>query len=676
MARRKQAPNNDNSPASMLDAALAYAAKGWPLLPIRSGGKEPLIDGWEVNATTDATTIKRWLKKWPNANMALHVGDAGLLVIDYDPGSDRAEVEGNIGKFPATKLVAKTPRGGTHEYYALQPGELVANSANKLAPHVDVRSFHGYVLLPPSRTTDGTYEWISEGKPAFRTDEMLRVANTAREKSQDRDNWIIEPDLEENVATCITWLKDKAKIAIEGQGGDSCAYATAAMCKSYGISEERAIDLMLEYWNPRCDPPWSWNEQEHLVEKVRNAFAYNTSIPGNLTPAYREAEKAQGFKPVPKPALQVGEHEVIAGRFRFVDRDGIEEIAPPNWLIRDTAPEGGYMMMFGAPGTFKTFIALDVALSVASGRSETPYGKVEASGAALFAVGEGRSNHRARITAWEQVHNGGKKVRNFVLADPVPSVTEDWATFIEGALKLHPEGYKIVVIDTVGRSMQGADENTQKDASLLTKRVETLQRQLGATVLALHHTGHGNTDREKGSVESSATADTRIAVKRAEGDYIAALTMWKQKDAAEWPDACFGKGWRYLKLSKVSTPIGETLVVVKAGDGEIPKSPAQDNTEHARNINAGYILAALRSAPGKEWKASELAGEARKRGCQIAFSTLRTDVLHRKKGKPGWARTHPWLTPYYQDHKETWATPFKLPPLDPAFALPDDEAEG
>ncbi len=45
----------------------------------------------------------------------------------------------------------------------------------------------------------------------------------------------------------------------------------------------------------------------------------------------------------------------------------MRHIRPPEWLVRDFLPQGAYAILFGAPGTFKTFIALDIALSVACG---------------------------------------------------------------------------------------------------------------------------------------------------------------------------------------------------------------------------------------------------------------------------------------------------------------------
>ncbi|MEK9724838.1 MAG: bifunctional DNA primase/polymerase, partial [Rhodospirillaceae bacterium] len=215
------------------------------------------------------------------------VGAAGMMALDLDPGHNINTVIERFNGLPETALRSSTPRGGTHLFYRLKPGETVAPSASKVAPHIDVRSLNSYVLLPPSRTDAGSYEWVLTGEPALRTDRMVEVCNTARIKTTDRDEWKIAPDLPENVEAAIRWLTSEARVAVEGQGGDAVAYATAAMLKSFGISEIKASELMWEHWNPRCLPPWDGGEWDHFATKVRNGYSYNTSPPGNITAAYR-----------------------------------------------------------------------------------------------------------------------------------------------------------------------------------------------------------------------------------------------------------------------------------------------------------------------------------------------------------------------------------------------------
>ena len=104
---------------ALLEAALAYAKRGWPVFPCKPGEKTPLTRNGVLDATTNVKTITRWWTETPDANIGLDCGGAGFMVLDFDPGSDIKELEKNVGEIPKTQLRQTTPRGGTHLFYAL-----------------------------------------------------------------------------------------------------------------------------------------------------------------------------------------------------------------------------------------------------------------------------------------------------------------------------------------------------------------------------------------------------------------------------------------------------------------------------------------------------------------------------------------------------------------------------
>jgi hypothetical protein len=246
------------------------------------------------------------------------------MVLDLDPGHDLEQLKENVGPIPETNRRQRTPRGGEHLFFELKKGEVVSCSASKVADNVDVRSTGGYVLLAPSETEDGPYVWEGTGKPSYRTDEMVEVANSHREKHEDRDTWEIEPDQEQHIELAIESLRGKGEfpcgIAIEGQGGDHKAYATGAMMKSFGISLDTAIDLIFEHWNPRCDPPWDHNEEDHLIQKIENAYMYNTSPPGNVTEEYKVKQRKKKFTAIIKTRPTPEGSSITDDYFTFTTR--------------------------------------------------------------------------------------------------------------------------------------------------------------------------------------------------------------------------------------------------------------------------------------------------------------------------------------------------------------------
>ena len=609
---------------SLLDAALAYAAKGWPVFPCRAN-KKPYTDNGVIDATTNKKQIKEWWTEYPNANIGCALDRAGMLVLDLDPGHDLRELEKNVGKLRETALRQRTPRGGEHWFYDIDDDEVIPPSVSSLAKHVDVRSFNSYVLLAPSRTKDGEYTWESEGKAAFRTDGIAdKAKESARKKSADHDTWIIEPDLDENVEKAVEWLRKDASIAIEGVNGDHMAYATAAMMKSFGISPELALDLIWEHWNPRCDPPWSGDEIDHLRAKVENGYSYNTSPPGNMTKAYHAAKIAERFQPVAKVTSRDGTEsiEIKSGRFTFYDRAGIRNIEPPEWLIKDTIPQKCYGLIVGTPGTFKSFIALDMALSIATGAKEyfgpedEWYGMwpdVIKSGPVVYCAGEGQAAMNTRIEAWEKKHLDGESADNLILATPCPYPTdEEFEAFVNGIhlrLKENNLGNPLmIVIDTVSKSMQGLNENTQEDASLFTKLVQSFQHEFDCTILGVMHAGWGKSDRVRGSSVFHADVDFEYVIERDDKEFFAAIKNTKQKDAPEWEQpkiAQLIESGKSLTVTQPTERQAKTRQAQVSSNKSGPKSDAENTL--INNLIREEAFQVLKDNPGTQFSLNTLS---------------------------------------------------------------------
>lgn len=585
----------------LLEAALGYAKRGWPIFPVRSN-KQPYTNNGVLDATTDQRQIEAWWATCPRANIALDVAGAGMLAIDIDPGHDPARVDA-LG-LPKTRLIQRTPRGGDHRFYRIPDGRIVSPSVGKLAAHVDVRSFHSYVLLSPSRTADGSYSWLDDGAVSNAPESLIEACNKgARQKDEKRDTWLIEPDLAENIASATQWLSTQAKPAIEGRGGDACAYATAAMLKSYGISQETAFELMWEHWNPRCSPPW---QDDELERKIENGYQYNTSPPGNITSAYRIASTAALFtsRVIVDPDNGKGRVSITADGYRFADRAGMGSIPPVSWLIPDLLPANSFAMMFGKPGTFKTFLALDMALTIAChGYAEAPvWPGIQNGGKVLFAVGEGRSQLTARVKAWERLHFGGSEVSDFVLVDPVPTITRDLTQFLKEAKSYSPNGYSLIVIDTLSRAMSGTNENSQEHATKFVEMVGALQADLdmgglNAAVLAIHHSGLEHDDRARGSSVFLGAVDAAFRIDREEGSPELSLTVTKQKDAPEAQRSFFTM--QSIQLTDQST----SLTVARQAKADRQSNATQINLETLDRV----VCEILELVPGRQMKGNELA---------------------------------------------------------------------
>lgn len=155
----------------LLDAALAYARHGIPVLPVHTPvpgggcscgradctrpGKHPRLRHGLTEASTDPHRIEQWWARWPLANVGLRTG----LVMDV-ADVDSAEGWHGLrhvlgGTMPAGPQVRTG--GGWHYWFApLGHGNRV-----RLLPGVDWRGTGGYVIAPPSvHATGATYHWL------------------------------------------------------------------------------------------------------------------------------------------------------------------------------------------------------------------------------------------------------------------------------------------------------------------------------------------------------------------------------------------------------------------------------------------------------------------------------------------------------------------------------------
>ncbi len=168
------------SPGELRGAALEYAARGVPVLPLRGklpviaaahGPGDPLYQqchgqcGSQGHGVHDATTnpdqLLAWWERWPRANVGLRTG-IGFDVIDVDGAHGRHSLERWLaehgGGVPIGGPRVRTGSGGWHLYVA--PTGLPDRIG--VLPSVDYRAADRYVVAPPSHhpTTGRRYQWV------------------------------------------------------------------------------------------------------------------------------------------------------------------------------------------------------------------------------------------------------------------------------------------------------------------------------------------------------------------------------------------------------------------------------------------------------------------------------------------------------------------------------------
>lgn len=182
------------STATLLDAALRYAAQGWAVFPlhsIRDGvctcgrkncsspGKHPLTSSGFKEATSDLKKVREFWTSYPGANIGVATGtSSGITVLDVDDPKQFVAMTEEHGQLPATRM-AKTGGGGVHLLYRYEPG--IRNKAG-IFPKIDVRGDGGYIVAPPSVHQSGErYQWVNDDASLSLWPETLtKLANKSR----------------------------------------------------------------------------------------------------------------------------------------------------------------------------------------------------------------------------------------------------------------------------------------------------------------------------------------------------------------------------------------------------------------------------------------------------------------------------------------------------------------
>jgi hypothetical protein len=238
-------------------------------------------------------------------------------------------------------------------------------------------------------------------------------------------------------------------------------------------------------------------------------------------------------------------------------------LPPPTWLIDSIIPSGGLVGLYGPPGVMKSFVAADIALSVAAGGLWQ--GHEVTRGYPLYVCAEGSAGMGKRIKGWLQ-YRGLKpsQARAAWLTESVPVYADSDGMHrvierIEEA-EVVPD---LIVIDTLARCFDG-DENQQADMGRFVAGVDRLRKEYDATVLVVHHTRLDG-DRERGNTAFRGAADAMISLKREKGKLL--LSCNKQKDAEEFDT---------IELKTREMPDADTVVIVNETRGVSKVIKARD----------------------------------------------------------------------------------------------------
>jgi len=356
---------------SLRSQAVALARQGRRVFPLLPNGKTPAVEGGVTRASSDPERVHRfWSEAFSGEPLDYNIGIAtgdGLLVLDIDNKNGKngslslESLELRNSDLPPA-LTISTPSGGNHIYLTCAAGSYIRNSASTLGNGIDVRGDGGYVVGPGSIIDGKRYEVSAAGDAPEAPGWLLPMVSGPRPVKAESTAALEGVDEELAAARAATWLKNHAELSMEGNGGDDTAYRVAARVMDFGLSPSDALDVMLADWNERCEPPWS---AERLEVIVNNAAAYRHSPIGSSSAdvEFDHVELATGSEadptqndewPKPTPLEDFDPHA----------------IPPREWIVPALLARTFVTALISPGGTGKTQLAASIGLALSAGRSD------------------------------------------------------------------------------------------------------------------------------------------------------------------------------------------------------------------------------------------------------------------------------------------------------------------
>lgn len=288
----------------------------------------------------------------------------------------------------------------------------------------------------------------------------------------------------------------------------------------------------------------------------------------------------------PPPATQ-------ASRFTFLTLRQLRDLKPPEWRIEGIFPVHGASVIYGAYESFKTFVALDMLLSLAAGREWM--GRPSKPCGVLYIAGEGQHGLAPRTTGWLNARDISDDIPFLVLpqavALPTPGDIEDLCRAID-ALPWRPG---VIALDTITRMSGGGSLNDEKDVQSYVRGMDALRLRSGAHIMNIGHSGKASDKGLFGSIVLPGAVETIICVER-KGDRLKLINQGpkgKQKDGPNFDDIALCT--RKVEFDQGGA-VGSTLILQP--DDEVVSDDTDPEKKPARRLgrNQEAVVTALEQA--------------------------------------------------------------------------------
>jgi hypothetical protein len=185
---------------------------------------------------------------------------------------------------------------------------------------------------------------------------------------------------------------------------------------------------------------------------------------------------------------------------------------PMKWLIGGVLPSQGLAALYGASGSGKSFLTLDLGFSIASGNGKW-FGRRVTKAPVTYVCLEGEAGMGKRVKAW-QLHHKTEIPSTLRFVTQSFDLLSDDVTSIAKSINDAGGANGLVILDTLNRASAGVDENSSGGMGNIIEAAKKLQRATGGLVLLVHHTGKDTSKGLRGHSSLYAALDGAIEVSK------------------------------------------------------------------------------------------------------------------------------------------------------------------
>ena len=318
---------------TMNDQALEYVDSGWSILPVKPEEKRPYMTNWLQYTKTRASKdmVSNWFQRLSGAGVGAVTGRiSNMVVLDVESYCP-TPLEELLKRYP-TQMVSRTGSGGYHLFYQYPTNVSKVSNRVRIFEGADLRADGGFIVLPPTIHPNGSrYEWVQRGPlGAF----PMALLDLQSKPAVQNDGWITEA----------------LRGVSEGGRNDTCARLAGYFFKK-GLNSDIVEALLLE-WNERNDPPLPIREVRTTIKSIERSHS-------GADRQFTSVEFTDD-RPEQKPDSTFDVMRMVD----YVKGYGGEGVS---WLVQDWLPDKSITFLVSPPESYKTWILLDLAVSVSAG---------------------------------------------------------------------------------------------------------------------------------------------------------------------------------------------------------------------------------------------------------------------------------------------------------------------